>query len=376
MTVFLCTCGTSAAKKITNPRFNADWVINQGGVTAAAATLFETFKNYRITDENALTQHLSAEIHSLARMKLEGNDRVVLFSSETDDGQTCAEALKLYLKQEFPEINCVVSVIKGLQVRDANRFRTEGVVNFVKKVLQEIDGYGADHCILNPTGGFKSLVPYTVLIGMIKGVQARYIFEQSTELLTLPTFPVEFARERLEPLQPLIECIERESSISKNEWEQKISYNERHLYAPLFEIEDGQVTLSPVGFLILEELRQLRALVPFISLKAINDMQNIRDMTDCKPADFIQRVAMNRQQFDNAKHDSLTNGLVWLKPGAHTRDRYLVSIEGWRLLVWRIADHKEYEELLDRNRKSDVGKQIVEERRKSYAPFFRMESYE
>jgi putative CRISPR-associated protein (TIGR02619 family) len=377
MTVYLCTCGTSAAKNLPKePRFDAFWVKSQGGIKPASQRIFESFESYRMNDEDALTRCLSAEIHSLARMKVGAADRVVLFTSETDDGQACAGALKMYLEHEITGIDCVLRVVEGLQVRDATRFRTQGVVNFVKMALQEIEGHGAAQCVFNPTGGFKSLVPYTVLLGMIKGVEARYIFEQSSELIALPSLPVEFARERLEPLQSLIERIERDSFIGQEDWERAVSYEDRRVYASLFEHAGDAVTLSPVGFLVLEELRQPRALVSFLSRKAIDDLIKVRTIEDCKPIVFLARVAKDRLQLESAKHEAFGNGLFWLKPGNHTRDRYLVSVEGWRLLIWRIVDHGEYDEMLDRHRKADQGKRITEDRRSAYEPFFRMDIHE
>jgi putative CRISPR-associated protein (TIGR02619 family) len=377
MTVFLCTCGTSAAKNLPKPPpFDAAWVESQGGIKPAAQRIFESFERYRMNDEDALTRYLSAEVHSLTRMKVGAGDRVVLFSSETVDGQACAEALKTYLEREIPDIDCALRVVDGLQVRDAMRFRTQGVVDFVKKALQEIEGHGAAQCVFNPTGGFKSLVPYTVLLGMIKGVEARYIFEQSSELIALPNLPVEFARERLEPLQSLIERIERDSFISQEDWERAVSYEDRQAYTSLFERVNDSVTLSPVGFLVLEELRQPRALVPFLSRKAIDDLAKVRAIEGCKPLVFLSRVAKDRSQLESAKHEAFGNGLFWLKPGNHTRDRYLVSVEGWRLLVWRMTDHDEYDDMLDRQRKSDRGKGIMDDRRNTYEPFFRMDIHE
>jgi len=139
MIVYLCTCGTSAAKNLPKqPRFDADWVEKQGGIKPASQRVFESFEQHPMSDEEALTRYLSAEIHSLARMKVGTADRVVLFSSETADGQACAEALKLYLEREIPGIDCAVRMVDGLQVRDATRFRAQGVVNFVKMALQEI----------------------------------------------------------------------------------------------------------------------------------------------------------------------------------------------------------------------------------------------
>lgn len=377
MTVYLCTCGTSAAKNLPKPpAFNSDWVKSQGGIEPADQRIFESFQHHRMSDEDALTRHLSAEVHSLARMNVDAGDRVVLFSSETSDGQACALALKAYLDREIPDIDCVLQIVDGLQVRDAVRFRTQGVVNFVKLALREIEGHGAVQCVLNPTGGFKSLVPYTVLLGMIKGVEARYIFEQSSELIALPSLPVEFARERLAPLQSLIEQIERDSSIACADWEQAIPFEDRQVYASLFEQDGDAVTLSSVGFLMLEELRQPRALVPFLSRKAIDDLAKVRAIEGCKPLAFLSRVAKDRPQLENARHEVFGKDLFWLKPGNHTRDRYLVCVEGWRLLVWRIADHDEYDEMLERHRKTDQGKRITDDRRSAYEPFFRMDIHE
>ncbi len=374
MTVFLCTCGTSAAKNQTDPRFNVAWIDDQGGIEAASRKLYDGFKHHSITDEAALSRYLSAEIHSLVRLGVKSSDRIVLFSSETKDGQACANAVKLYLDSQFPGVDCVVQIVPGLQVKDSKKFRTEGVINFMKKVLHEIDGYGNSQCVLNPTGGFKSLVPYTVLIGMIKGVAAKYIFEQSSELLDLPSLPIEFARERLEPLQSLIERINNETSVKRIEWEKAIPYHDRVNFSSIFEHDNDDVTLSSVGFLVWNEIQKPRALMPFISRKATDEMVKLTQLATCKPMEFIRRVSADKQQLENARHEQWSNGFFWLKPGAHTRDRYLCSIAGWRLLVWRMTDHDEYQELLDKNHASDQANSIIRDRI-HYEPFFRMELY-
>lgn len=103
---------------------------------------------------------------------------------------------------------------------------------------------------------------------------------------------------------------------------------------------------------------------------------SLREVEGCKPVDYLSRVARSRELLESGKHDSWSNGLFWLKPGQHTRDRYLISVEGWRLLIWRIVDHKEYDDLLTQNRKSDAGARLVAERRAQYAPFIRMDLYE
>jgi putative CRISPR-associated protein (TIGR02619 family) len=376
--IYLCTCGTSAAKKLPRePRFDPAWVAHHGGIDTAAAVIYETFQSARMDDETALRGDLSAEIHSLARMGLTRKDTVILFSSETPDGQACAGAVKRYLERAQPGVRCTVEVIVGLQVTDAQAFRTAGVLNFTKAILREIDANGAAQCVLNPTGGFKSLVPYTVLIGMLKGVPAKYIFEQSSAVIPLPAMPVEFARSRLEPIRPLLERIQQECAIPQADLEAAMAFDERSALESLFEDQgNGQVSLSPVGFLIWEDLERPSALVPYLSRRALDDLLRMRAIEGCKPDDYIARVARSREQLEAGKHEPWSQGLFWLKPGQHTRDRYLVSVESWRLLVWRIVDHTEYDATLDQNRKGDAGMRLLAERRTQYAPFVRMELYE
>ncbi len=379
MPVYLCTCGTSAAKKFfgQQPPFNAAWVAARGGLEPAAAAIYDSFRTACMDDDVALKRDLCAEIHSLARMAVNATDTVVLFSSETADGQACAMAVKRYLERALPGIHCRIEVIPGLQVTDAQTFRTAGVLNFTKAVLREIDANGAAQCVLNPTGGFKSLVPYTVLIGMLKQVPAKYIFEQSSALIPLPMMPVEFARSRLEPLRPLLERIQNETAIPRADLDAALPFAERATLEPLFEdIGQGQASLSPVGFLIWEELERPGALVPFLSRRALDDLLKIRGIEGCKPDDYLARVARSPQSLASGKHDAWSQGLFWIKPGQHTRDRYLVSVEGWRLLVWRMVDHDEYDDLLTQNRKTDAGARVMAERRAQYAPFVRMELYE
>lgn len=263
--------GTSAAKALgVHPKKLMDWVQQQKSVEDAAEQVFSTFREIVPEGEN-LKVHLSAEIHSLFRIGITNQDRVILLSSNTDDGYCCALAVEKYLKYHRNGIYAKAERITGLQVEDAKLFKREGVVNFVKRILQEVDSYDPNNIILNPTGGYKALVPYTVLLGMLKGIKCDYIFEQSTTLLELPPLPVEFKRSQFDIYKDLFEKIERETEISQAEWEEKVPYIERKLLEPLVEVSNKQVTISAIGFLFLEEMREPSALVPFLSQKAIKD---------------------------------------------------------------------------------------------------------
>jgi putative CRISPR-associated protein (TIGR02619 family) len=331
----VCSVGTSAGKGIGPPEKLAEWVAHQGGVGPAAEVIFARFADVPPEGE-ALQKTLSAEIHSLVRIGISAADRVILLASETDDGQACVGAVERYLKRYYDGMLIEVESVKGLQVTDAQLFRREGVLNFVRYCLKAVSDFGAAQVILNPTGGFKALVPYTVLVGMLKRVPCRYIFEQSTQLLDLPPLPVAFDRAPFERYRSLIERIERDTGIPRTEWEREIHHDDRRLLEPMVELSGQEVTLSAVGLLLLDEVRTPTVLVPFLSRQAWTDcLDNLCRLKECDPFRFLHRAASDRTYLNTvAMHSNVGGGLRWLKPG-WTTDRYLVSVEDWRMLVWR-----------------------------------------
>lgn len=363
----ISSVGTSASRKLNiHPNKLEEWVKQRKSIEAASVEMFQSFENFEPNDDENLMNHLSAEIHSLVRIGINSDDLIFLFASETPDGHCCALAVEQYLKCFWTGIRVETIPIPGLQVIDAERFRNQGVVEFVRKATKIINDYG--NVVLNPTGGYKALVPYTVLLGMLKGAECDYIFERSTSLLELPPLPVEFKRSQFEAYKDIFEAIERDSTISQTDWESRVPYQERMLLRPLIETSNEGVTLSAVGFLFLEEMRSTSALVPFLSRKAIDDcFDNLAHLDDCDPFRFLTRVTASSEALKQSEHINMGQGLRWLKPG-RTTDRYLVSVEGWRLLVWRaIREDQE-----GKNYPQKV--QISSERdRRKYLPFMRME---
>jgi putative CRISPR-associated protein (TIGR02619 family) len=364
----ICSVGTSAARNLgVKPADLTDWINKQQNLEVAIEKVFETFRDISPEGEN-LKRKLSAEIHSLVRIGITNKDKVILLASSTDDGYCCALAVEKYLKHHWKGISVETEQVTGLQVNNADLFRTKGVVEFVRRILKEIDSYDASNIILNPTGGYKALVPYTVLLGMLKGIKCDYIFEQSSTLLELPPLPVEFKRSQFEAYRNLFEKIERDTIISRKEWEETVSYEEQTWFESLVEFSDGEVTLSAVGFLFLDEIRKPSVLVPFLSQKAIRDcFDNLVQLDDCDPFRYLSRVATSKQALEQAKHINVGNGLYWLKPG-RTTDRYLVSVEGWRMLVWRAIREDQ-----EGSNYADKVKINPDSERRAYSPFMRMD---
>lgn len=367
MKTIICTTGTSAAKNING--FNDEWVHNKGGIDISAKILFNSFRNLSFSKDRDL-MNLSAEIHSLSRIGISENDRVYLFTSDTLDGQCAAKAVELYLKQQFPSLEVKIELITGLQVNNENTFRRIGVVEFIKKALQIINNTSPENCILNPTGGFKSLVPYTTLLGMFRQIPVKYIFERSTSVLTLPPIPFELARSMIQPLKNILEKIDRETSVPFKEWLKIVTYTEQNKFESLIEKVGDDVTLSAIGSLVLSELQKPIAKVPYISRVALEGIIELEKRDNCNPRSYLLRVASDKNKFENDLHGNMGYGLSWLKPG-NTTDRYLISIEeDWRLLIWEAVSHEEYER---HSKISQYSQKVLSERANKHAPFMRLD---
>ncbi len=205
---------------------------------------------------------LSAETHSLAKLKVSESDEVVLLHSETLDGQLCAEAVKEVLENELGLRPRLVK-IEGLQVNNGERFRKVGIQKLFEVLTEETKGWlenPEQKAILNATGGFKSVVPYVTLFGLLHRLEVVYIFEWSSELLRLPPVPVNFDYERLAQAENALRRLQQEGVMSKERFFELIlgiSYTDRSWYESLLE-EDEQryVTLSAFGSLLASSLER------------------------------------------------------------------------------------------------------------------------
>jgi putative CRISPR-associated protein (TIGR02619 family) len=110
----------------------------------------------------------SAELNVLAGMRCGRQDEVCLLVSETDIGRAAGELVGEIIKTE---IGCswTARSVAGLQIQDARRFRLEGIPNLLRRI-QKLRGEAAQRNlepVLNINGGFKSVLPFAALYGMM-----------------------------------------------------------------------------------------------------------------------------------------------------------------------------------------------------------------
>lgn len=374
MTRYICTVGTSASQHpMQQPdvlehlggehprRLDSAAVEALGGEEKAVAVLRPAFLALDPGDDETLRRRLSAEVHSLVRLGLGADDDVELLATDTPDGCVCARLVKEYLEHHLAPHAVTIHHIKGLQVDNAHRFRTEGIREYIQTVRRLGDERAWTNVVLNPTGGYKALIPYTTLLGMIHAVRVCYIFDNGRELIDLPPLPVDFNFSQLATLRETLERLEEQVELTEDDFWGRASHEEREALSALVEPSDrpGWVTLSGIGLIALERLRAAADNAPvrvLFSLRAWEDY--------CQaPAEWGLETQMEtlrkstRGQID-ARIDKKKDGSRWFKPG-RTADRWRVEWEGDDLLVYRILEHDEYEKALGHARWD----------RADYAPF-------
>lgn len=149
----------------------------------------------------------SAEIASLNRLgalQSGSSDKIILIVSQTPD---CAfsgivngkfiiykqknnqkwDSITFGSAQEgvFSCNNVEIKIIDGLQVKNAEEFRTKGVLNLFDFVSKKMAAEGSlyDDTIFNITGGFKAVIPFATVLAFEKKMSLIYLYEESDDLI-------------------------------------------------------------------------------------------------------------------------------------------------------------------------------------------------
>ena len=143
----------------------------------------------------------SAELNTLFHIEPppNNNDKIILIATRTPTGKLCSDILKDFLKKK---VGCIIKRIypEGLGKADDNEFATKGLPNFISCISKIIQENEKDYeIILIPTGGYKSLIPYSTLAGILHEKEVKYIYEDSENLLTLPSLPLNLDIEKWKP---------------------------------------------------------------------------------------------------------------------------------------------------------------------------------
>ncbi|MGB5156449.1 putative CRISPR-associated protein [Desulfobacterium sp. N47] len=256
MKTYICTCGTSIATKrgiklecfVDIPILKCNEFKDE--IEATKDRIAEELSGIKLPDE---LDDTSAEIKSLVKMGLDKNDAVILISSDTIDGKLCAESVRDFLVENklISEPSIKIKEIVGLQATDGSRFQKEGL----KNLLNYLVSLEHQDIIFNPTGGYKSIVPYLALMGMLFNKPVKYIHENSEDILTLTGVPIILDDDLILRIENKLQRIEDETSIPMKEWQEGIDYNDRR-FDCFVEVDNGQITMSGIGLLFWERFKK------------------------------------------------------------------------------------------------------------------------
>lgn len=226
----------------------------------------------------------SAELTSLTAIaeRVGELDEVLLVATDTALGVIAARLVARMLARLHPKTSVDVEPIEGLQVRDARRFAATGLPNYVKYVQEAIRQRDPSwaRVILNPTGGFKSVVPYATILATLNGIEAHYIHESSDALLTLQPMPIDYDMELIEEAAETLRWLdEREDGARGDELRERLDMEsdqrmEESRFAPFLELFDEDTwLLSGLGAILLARCEAPTQPV-HLSRKAWHDLES------------------------------------------------------------------------------------------------------
>lgn len=216
--------------------------------------------------ENFVTQkgaEASAELKTISKLQRKYPNEyfeVYLIATDTMRSVIAAQVLQSWL--EMQEIPTRFKIDKNHIILELNVFTNErdiiekGYKNLIEILVNNTTGYGE---IYNISGGYKALIPLMTQIASYKKVNLAYIYENSDYLIEIPPFPFEIDYELGEQLYDVFATIDNECCIKKELFDrliEHIPYEKRKLVSYFFEyIDDEEVTLSKVGSIVYEDLK-------------------------------------------------------------------------------------------------------------------------
>ena len=310
-------------------------------------------KFYSAPMENAA--QVSAELNSLYRLGIQTGDKIVLLSSDNLQGHVCAEMISECLQERFSILSKDIEIkrIEGLQVHNEKILREIGLKNLVKTMLSYLADenyrYSFD-IIINPTGGFKGIVPFLTIMGMLYGRKSVYIFEYSKQLITLPPLPFSFDLNVYNRVRDALRFLEEEIAVPEQQFFFRIkdyTPEEHDLFTAFVEPfdESGKITISPLAYCLLQIDSPEQSC--FVSDNVIDTLRNVDSTMREKLIRLIDNIACPIWR-NSHLHRWEKNDLLIIKPG-NTAERFAGFMKNSMFYVaLAYPVHAEYEKDLQK----------------------------
>jgi putative CRISPR-associated protein (TIGR02619 family) len=305
-----------------------------------------------VTAIRKASAELNSLSHILARSERHRSDQLHFLASETPDGILAARVVADFAKEYFGIETSVVHLIDGLQVSDGRKFQLDGIrvlIATIYEVLMKAPA-GTYTRVINPTGGFKGVVPYLTLIGMIEAdIEISYIYERSSELITLGRIPLQFDFEVLKPAyNALKKCSEdfvSESALKTLLGLESGRSLSTHPAWSLFDQteQDGQIyfSVNGLGAIVLGHFDALNKIAVYLSRQAAERFDDLDQTQQKKFASYFDKLR-EPGWIEQKRHDEYKNpgGAIAIKPGGVDERLFIYQLDDGSILVAELAFHQ------------------------------------
>jgi len=163
----------------------------------------ETIRKWLGSGENL--NGVSAEIKSLTKLQEERREEleVYLITTDTVASNLAAEIIKDYFENNHKIKIAQKTSIDNLQIWDFEKFERgkDKLIADISALMKEfvLDSdeikrrkYYKDNVVFNVTGGYKGIIPIITILAQLYECEIYYIFEDSTDMISIPRIPINF----------------------------------------------------------------------------------------------------------------------------------------------------------------------------------------
>lgn len=291
---------------------------------------------------------ISAEVKSIVKIGVDKETYLYFIATDTEECELASDIIASYFEKNY-KINTKNIRIKYLQVNDSKNFEKKGVKNLFEELTKVTDNNKYSRIILNPTGGYKAVVPYITLFGMIAKKEIKYIFESTDNLIDLPLIPMSYDSDTIERYINKFNSLEEINDfMTSEEFYDGIDYNDRKELRAFIEEEEGYITFSALGKLIYHQYKIThKSKEIFLGSRASKEFEKFNNR---ERINVILNNIYNPISRKNYLHDKViekTDCYIYKEPNTSERVFYKMYDEVPKII--RIFEkHEEYDRVLNK----------------------------
>jgi putative CRISPR-associated protein (TIGR02619 family) len=282
----------------------------------------------------------------IEKYKDEKDFEIHLIATDTLLSYVVAEAIKKFYegkKNIKVYFDIEKNIIQDLQINDYKKYRdgTRNLISFIKEKKDEL----YENIILNISGGYKAIVPTLTILGQFYNIPIYYIFEESEELLQIPSLPIDIKWSIFKKYEKVFKDLDDNGIDDWKKYKRISNINDDFPDLILFQIDEG-VILSEIGEFLWKEFKDSYFIklnknidlfrdkkgnvkeVEKAILELINRLENLVIDKKLKNTDEILNYIKNLSDQDDLKHGgNLSNNYFIFKSTNINQIRIVYSLK-------------------------------------------------